>query len=116
VAEPLYKIMPARDWTTSRTRGAVAWADVDHRDGFVHLSAARQVRGTVEAHFAGHPDLVLVAIDPARLTGEVLRWEASRGGDRFPHVYGEIPITAVLAVHPLADGDGVVTYPNSVEG
>lgn len=77
------------------------WADVDHRDGFMHLSAADQVRETVRLHFADAECITLVAIDPGSLEPEALRWEPSRGGLYFPHVYGQVRPSATESVVTL---------------
>lgn len=90
---PLFKILSHAAWTDAD--GIVPWAPVDVKDGFVHLSAAHQVRETAARHFADRDDLVLVEVLPEALRPGTLRWEVSRGGDRFPHVYGDIPIGAV---------------------
>jgi pimeloyl-ACP methyl ester carboxylesterase/uncharacterized protein (DUF952 family) len=70
---------------------------LDLRDGFIHLSARGQLAGTLAAHFAGVEGLSLLAIDPGRLPAGALRWEASRGGRRFPHLYGALPEAAIVA-------------------
>jgi len=103
-AEPVYKICTAREWAEAERLGHYAGGAVDARDGFIHFSNARQVAETVRRHFAGQSGLVLVTVDPARLpTG--LKWEESRGGDLFPHLYGPLPIDAAVAVQPLPLGD-----------
>ena len=83
---------------------------VDHRDGFIHFSTAEQVAETARRHFAGEHDLVLVSVDPAAL-GERLRFEPSRGGALFPHLYGPLELAAVIRVETLplvADGRHVL--------
>lgn len=97
---PLFKILSHDAWAGADA--VIPWADVDLADGFVHLSAAHQVRETAAKHFAGRDDLVLVEILPQALTPDTLRWEVSRGGDRFPHVYGDIPLRAVGRTAPLS--------------
>ena len=89
-----------------RAAGAFPGAPVDLADGFIHFSTAEQVTETAARHFAGQDDLVLVAVDAAAL-GPALRNEPSRGGALFPHLYGALPLDAVLWVKPLplgADG------------
>lgn len=110
----LYKIMSAAEWTLMERTGVFEGSAVDHRDGFIHLSAAHQVRETAARHFAGLQDLVLVALGADFL--EHLRWEASRGGDLFPHVYGPIPVAAVAWAKPLPLVDGTHAFPGEVEG
>lgn len=76
-------------------------APVDLTDGFVHLSAADQVEGTRSKHFADVPDLLRLAVDPSKLPAGALRWEVSRGGARFPHLYAPLPKAAVVSEAPL---------------
>jgi uncharacterized protein (DUF952 family) len=80
-------------------------SEVDLRDGFIHFSSAAQVVETAGKHFAGQSDLLLVRIDGAKL-GDSLKWESSRGGALFPHLYGELDLTAVTRVEPLPLGPG----------
>lgn len=82
----VYKIFRRPEWDDLIARGASLGAPVDLTDGFVHLSTAAQVAETAERHFGHESDLVLVALDSARL-GPALRWEPSRGGQLFPHLY-----------------------------
>jgi uncharacterized protein (DUF952 family) len=106
VPTTIYKICEAALWREAECRGAFGGADVDRRDGYIHFSTATQVAETAVRHFAGIDDLVLVAVDAAAL-GPALAWEPARGGDRFPHLYGELPVSAVRWVRPLpraADG------------
>ncbi|MEM9851140.1 MAG: DUF952 domain-containing protein, partial [Pseudomonadota bacterium] len=82
----IYKIFHAPEWDAMQTAGQTDGAPVDLADGFVHFSTAEQVKETASRHFAGASDLVLVAANPATM-GDALRWEASRGGAEFPHLY-----------------------------
>lgn len=109
---PLYKILDAALWDEARE--TMPWAPVDVADGFVHLSAGSQVRETARRHFAGRSGLVLLEVDPARLRPGTLRWEESRGGALFPHVHGDVPRSAVIAVHPLPEVDGVFVFPDGI--
>ena len=86
MTEMIYKIVPARLWRDAVEKGSFAGSPVDVADGFIHFSTASQVRETAAKHFAGVPDLVIVAVLSADL-GAQLRWEPSRGGDLFPHLY-----------------------------
>ena len=107
----VYKICSAEMWKDAEAAGAFAGAPVDRRDGFIHLSTATQVRETVARHFAGQVDLLLIAVDSEAL-GPALRYEPSRGGDLFPHLYGPLPLTAVRWVKPLPVGvDGRHVFP-----
>jgi uncharacterized protein (DUF952 family) len=109
----LYKILAQARW---EARGEeVPWAEVDRADGFMHLSTAAQVRETARRHFAGRDDLVLVEIEAGSLPPERLKWEPSRGGDLFPHVYGAVPLAAVTRVEPLVLEDGVHRFPRVEE-
>ncbi|MGC9420733.1 MAG: DUF952 domain-containing protein [Rhodovulum sp.] len=85
----IYKIFRRAEWDAFRAVGRTAGAPVDLADGFIHLSTAEQVTGTAEKHFAGESDLVLVAVEADRL-GAALKWEPSRGGALFPHLYREL--------------------------
>lgn len=82
----LYKIFRRPEWDQFMTAGRSLGAPVDLADGYIHLSTAAQVTGTAARHFAGEGDLVLLALDAARL-GPALRWEPARGGELFPHLY-----------------------------
>ncbi|HEX4768868.1 MAG TPA: DUF952 domain-containing protein [Lichenihabitans sp.] len=99
----IYKIVPASLWREAEARGRLDGAPVDLADGFIHFSAADQVRETAARHFAGQADLRLVGVD-AEALGSALRWEPSRGGALFPHLYGPLRLDAVLSVVDLALG------------
>jgi uncharacterized protein (DUF952 family) len=114
MAEPVYKVLSEaafeEAWAAGRFHGSVD----DARDGFIHLSAGHQLAGTLAAHFAGREGLVLVALDADRL-GQALRWEASRGGALFPHLYASLDLAAMLWVEPLPLGpDGRHLLPEGV--
>ena len=99
----IYKICESALWREAERADTFSGAAVDVRDGFIHFSTAAQVRDTAAKHFAGATDLVLIAVDAERLGG-ALKWEVSRGGDLFPHLYGAMPLTAVLWTRPLPLG------------
>ena len=102
----IYKICERAAWREAEKLGLYRGSAVDHRDGFIHFSTAAQLGETVARHFAGQSDLMLVAVD-AGAVGAALKWEASRGGALFPHLYGAMPLTAVRWVEPIRlDGDG----------
>lgn len=103
-AAVIYKLLPTADWVAAQATGRYPGSAVDRRDGFIHLSGRDQVVETAARHFAGQRELTLLAVDPARLGAE-LRWEPSRGGVPFPHLYAALPTTAVVAADPLPDGD-----------
>ena len=101
----IYKICDSALWREAERAGVFAGAPVDHADGFIHFSTADQVAETAARHFAGRGDLLLVAADAAAL-GSALRYEPSRGGQLFPHLYGTLPLSAVRWVRPLPLGAG----------
>lgn len=104
-AGALYKIVSDVDWRNAQAAGRVAWSAVDRRDGFVHLSSSAQVLETARRHFAGTPGLVALEIDRASIEG-ALRFEPSRGGELFPHLYGDLSVDAVIRVRRLEEADG----------
>ena len=107
---PLFKILSRGAWNAAQAANdplaAIPWAPIDVADGFIHLSAAHQVRETAAKHFADRDDLVLVQILPQHLVSDTLKWEVSRGGDRFPHVHGDIPAAAIGAQAAFATTAG----------
>jgi len=109
----IYKIAPATLWREAETKGALLGAPVDLADGFIHFSTAAQVRETAAKHFAGQEDLLLVGVDPVKLGG-LLRYEVSRGGALFPHLYGPLPIDAVAWVKPLPLGPSGHVFPDDL--
>ncbi|MEY3906752.1 MAG: hypothetical protein RIR59_1575 [Pseudomonadota bacterium] len=94
-----FKILTADQWAQFQADGVFHGAPVDLADGYIHLSAADQLQGTLDKHFAGMDNLTIATIDLDRL-GDAVRWEVSRGGALFPHVYASLPLNAVLAVRP----------------
>lgn len=86
-------------------------SEIDRRDGFIHFSDAAQVVETAAKHFAGQNDLLLICVDASQL-GDRLKWEPSRGGAQFPHLYGDLDLGAVTRVQPLPLGpDGRHVFP-----
>ena len=96
-ASLVYKVCPASEWAAAVETGSYRGSAVDLRDGFIHFSTGTQLAETLRRHFAGQSDLVLVEIDPEDL-GDALRWEPSRGGDLFPHLYGPLPVSLARRV------------------
>ncbi|MGH7089716.1 MAG: DUF952 domain-containing protein [Stellaceae bacterium] len=96
----IYKICVVALWREAEPAGAFIGTPLDRADGFIHFSTADQLAETAARHFAGIADLVLIAADAARL-GALLRWERSRGGALFPHLYGPLARDAVIWVKPL---------------
>lgn len=107
----LYKITGREEWAAAEARGVFAGAPVDLADGFIHFSTAEQVAETAAKHFAGRDDLLLVALAAAPF-GDRLRFEPSRGGALFPHLYGTFAPADALSVVPLPLGaDGRHVFP-----
>ncbi|HVZ05675.1 DUF952 domain-containing protein [Hyphomicrobium sp.] len=103
----IFKIAKVTDWRDAVAKGHYSGSLDDVRDGFIHLSSKSQLRGTLEKHFRGAPDLVLIAFQEGQL-GPELRWETSRGGDLFPHLYGNLPTTKAIWERALTlDADGI---------
>jgi uncharacterized protein (DUF952 family) len=112
-AEPMaliYKIHPSADWRLAEGNGVFIGAPVDLADGYIHFSTATQARETAAKHFAGRLGLLLIAVEPG-LLGAALRWEPSRGGALFPHLYGPLSLDAVRWVQPLPWHDGAHRFP-----
>lgn len=101
----IYKIATAAEWAAATTAGEYSGAPVDVADGFIHFSTASQVRETAARHFAGQDGLILTALDADAL-GEALRWEPSRGGGLFPHLYRPFAMTEVIWAKALPVEDG----------
>jgi len=102
----IYKILPRAAWTAALAAGRFDGSPLDLKDGFIHLSTAAQAQETARRHFAGQGDLVVLEVEGDDL-GEALKWEPSRGGDLFPHLYGPLAASLVRGVTeaPLG-GDG----------
>lgn len=106
-----YKVLTSEQMEVLLRDGVFAGAPIDLADGYIHLSAADQVTETVDKHFAGQTGLLVAAVDLAAL-GDAVKWEPSRGGQLFPHIYAALPLSAVTAYVPLARGsDGAVLLP-----
>jgi uncharacterized protein (DUF952 family) len=103
VSTIIYKICPAALWREAERAKIFRGSPVDQQDGFIHFSTAEQVESTLAKHFSGQKDLLLIAVD-AQALGAALRWERSRGGALFPHLYGDLPLAAVQSVKPIAGG------------
>lgn len=102
----IYKILGEEDWRAATRTGVVPPADVDRRDGYIHLSAEDQVLETARLYFAGRNDLIAVEFQAAEF-GDALRWEASRGGALFPHLYADLPAPKAARARRLKrTGDG----------
>ena len=97
MSEVIYKIATRAQWIAAEASGVFEGAPVDIADGFIHFSTVAQVPETLAKHFAGQQDLLLVTVR-ADACGDALRWEVSRGGQLFPHLYAALPVTAALRV------------------
>jgi uncharacterized protein (DUF952 family) len=107
----IYKICPASAWREAERQGVYRGSADDARDGFIHFSLPSQVAETARKHFAGQAGLFLIAVDAVAL-GDALRFEASRNGELFPHLYGELDLGAVTRVHEMhARSDGFHDIP-----
>ena len=102
----IYKIVSRGDWARAQEAGLFEGAEIDLRDGYIHLSTAEQAPETLRLHFHGRDDLVILQLESAQL-GEALKWEEARGGQLFPHLYGPLDVAKVLKCELLPlDGDG----------
>ncbi|MER8500948.1 MULTISPECIES: DUF952 domain-containing protein [unclassified Mesorhizobium] len=111
MSEIIYKIVPEALWREAEREGRFTGAPIDVADGFIHFSTAGQVRETAAKHFAGQGGLLLVAVDGAHL-GNALKYEVSRGGALFPHLYDALGLDAVVSVRALPLGaDGQHEFP-----
>ena len=110
-ADVIYKLVPAASWQQAELLGRFIGSPVDLADGYIHFSTAAQVAETAAKHFAGVADLLLIEVATADVEA-TLRWELSRGGALFPHVYSDLPLGAVRVVTPLPLGnDGRHVWP-----
>jgi uncharacterized protein (DUF952 family) len=106
-----YKVLTGSQMAQLERDGVFAGAPIDLADGYIHLSTAAQLAETVDKHFAGQDDLHLVAVDLAVL-GDSIKWEESRGGQLFPHIYAPLPLSAAIAYGPLERAaDGTLALP-----
>ena len=103
----IYKLLDRPAWARAEAKGSYTGSEVDLADGYIHLSAGLQVQETARLHFRGARELVLLAVD-AGAVAAALRWEPSRGGTLFPHLYGPLPTAAVRWARDIAlDSEGV---------
>jgi uncharacterized protein (DUF952 family) len=110
----VYKILRPAEWAAAQKTGTFAGSSHDLRDGFIHLSAAHQVRAVCDRHFVGESDLLLLVIEAARL-GPALKWEPSHKGEAFPHLYGTLPLALVRSVAEIRRGrDGRPEFPSDI--
>jgi uncharacterized protein (DUF952 family) len=110
----VYKIARRAEWDEVDKTGVFTGSADDRRDGFIHLSSASQVRTTFDRYFSEEYNLLLVTLQPECL-GPALRWEASRGGEQFPHLYAALPLASVHCVDAIRRGpDGRPIFPPEI--
>lgn len=113
--ETIYRLLDGEAWATAKREGVFRGSEHDVRDGFIHFSSAEQLAETAAKHYAGREDLVLLWVSTVAL-GAALRWEPSRGGALFPHLYGALAVSAVTHAEPIVLGaDGRHVLPSGVE-
>ena len=111
----VYRLLGSEEWQRAQASGRFLGTEHDRRDGFIHFSTAEQLAETAARHYAGRTGLVILGVN-VELLGSALRWEPSRGGALFPHLYGELPVSAVTRVEPLPlSADGRHIFPSSLE-
>ena len=107
----IFRLVTRQEWQEAVRSGAYQGAPHDHADGFIHFSSAAQVEETAHLHYRDQDDVMVLTVDAERLNGAV-EWEPSRGGELFPHLYGTVPVEAVLAAEPLdRDREGGFIFP-----
>ncbi len=108
----VFKIAPTALWQEAEAAGVFAGAPIDLADGYIHFSSAGTVRETAALHFVGQADLLLIAVETDDFPASEMKWEASRGGTLFPHLYGKFPVSKARWVKPLSlDADGNHVFP-----
>ncbi|WP_170456830.1 DUF952 domain-containing protein [Ruegeria arenilitoris] len=110
----IYKIFRAEEWAALQAQGETRGAPIDVADGFVHFSTAEQAAETAAKHFAGVENLTLVACDAQKM-GDDLRWEVSRGGALFPHLYRDMRMADVVWAKPLPLENGAHRFPKEMQ-
>lgn len=115
MADIIYKIVPADLWAEAETAGVFGGAPIDLTDGYIHFSTGAQTRRTADLYFKGQDNLLLVAVDGGKL-GDALKYEPSRGGDLFPHLYAPLTLDAVLWKKPMPmRADGRHDFPEGID-
>ncbi len=109
----MYKIFRADEWAELQQNGTTLGAPIDLSDGYIHFSTAEHVAETARRHFAGEEDLMLLALD-SKAMGPALRWEPSRGGALFPHLFRALALSEVIWAKPLPLADGAHVFPEGV--
>jgi uncharacterized protein (DUF952 family) len=110
----VYKILRPAEWSAAQETGIFTGSRDDARDGFIHLSAAHQVRAVSDRHFAAEDDLILLTVESAAL-GPQLKWESSHKGEAFPHLYGSLSLALVRSVAEIRrEADGRLIFPSEI--
>lgn len=113
LSKTIFKVITRSEWSEALAAGVFSGSQVDLDDGYIHFSTAEQLAETLAKHFAGQPDLVLLTVGAAAL-GDELKWEPSRGGQLFPHLYGVLDCNAVAVDQDLElDDNGVHILPGA---
>lgn len=105
MTDSVYKVCSRAAFREAEASGTLEPSRDDARDGYIHLSTATQLAGTLERHFRGERGLVLLRVATERLQAGALRWEAARDGQLFPHLYGGLPVSAVVQVSEIEDAE-----------
>ncbi|NVJ99540.1 MAG: DUF952 domain-containing protein [Alphaproteobacteria bacterium] len=106
----IYKILRPQEWQAAKTATFFTGAPVDKADGFIHFSTAKQVEETARRYFADCENVHVLAVAEDKLPADQVKWEPSRGGDLFPHLYGVMPMAAVIAHRRLEQADGIFDF------
>ena len=101
----IYKICSKFDWEKALDAGVYKGSADDERDGFIHFSAFDQVTETLDKHFKNQTKLLLLKVAIDRLDPTILKWEVSRNGEKFPHLYGDLELDAVVSIDELQGGN-----------
>jgi len=109
----IYKICTGEEWRETEASGKFPGAPVDIADGFIHFSTGDQVAGTAARHFAGQQGLLVLSVNTDDL-GPALKWEVSRGGARFPHLYGALKRSQIMRADPLPLGPDGHCFPGHI--
>ncbi len=111
----IFHMCRAEEWQRTEAAGEYNGSSQDQSDGFIHFSTGEQLRESAAKHRAGQTGLVLLSVDPGKLPEGALKWEPSRGGQLFPHLYGALPIEAAVRVDPLPlDDNGLHDFPDDL--
>jgi uncharacterized protein (DUF952 family) len=115
MVDTIYRLLDSDAWTATQREGVFRGSEHDVRDGFIHFSTAEQLAETAAKHYAGRDNLVLLWVSTEAL-GAALRWEPSRGGALFPHLYAPLAVSAVVRAEPFPLGpDGRHVLPSDLE-